>query len=258
MLRKNAPIAVFDSGLGGLSVLRELVRLMPNEDFLYLGDSANAPYGPRSAEEVQHLTCANAEHLFRQGCKALVVACNTATSVAIQLLRETYPETPIIGIEPALKPAVQAFFHPSVLVMATEMTLKEEKFRRLMESYGGEADIYRLPAPGIVECVERGEVDGPVLDAYLREIFKPYQSVRLDAIVLGCTHFPFAQRAILRNIQKNVRIYDGGPGTARETQRRLEAAGLCTDHTGPGRVELTNSGGPDAVQRSNLLFSLPE
>lgn len=255
MLQKNAPIAVFDSGHGGISVLRELIRLMPQEDYLYFGDSAHAPYGPRTPDEVQRLTCANAALLLNRGCKALVVACNTATSAAIDILRKTYPETPVIGIEPALKPAVTEHDHPTVLVMATEMTLKEEKFRLLVESYREEAVIYRLPAPGIVESVERGAVDGPELDAYLQQIFQPYRKIRIDAVVLGCTHFPFVRSAIVRNIGQPVTIYDGGPGTARETQRRLREKGLLTERRTPGHVELTNSR-PEAAAISGKLLSL--
>lgn len=256
MLKKNAPVAVFDSGLGGISVLKELVRQMPNEDYLYFGDSANAPYGPRSTDEVQRLTCGCVRMLFGRGCKALVVACNTATSAAIQTLRETYPDTPIIGIEPALKPAVVEHDHPNVLVMATEMTLKEEKFRRLMESYSDRAAIYRLPGPGIVELVERGIVDGPEMDDYLQKIFLPYRKIRIDAVVLGCTHFPFAAKAIARNIGWPAEIYDGAPGTARETERRLREAGLLTERTSRGEVTMANSSGEAAVALSKKLFSL--
>ena len=255
MVQRNAPIGVFDSGHGGISVLRELVRQMPREDFLYFGDSANAPYGTRRADEVRALTAAAAARLFEQGCKALVVACNTATSVAIDDLRRAYPDVPIVGIEPALKPAVLENDYPGVLVMATEMTLREEKFRRQMAFYSDRATIYRLPAPGIVECVERGDVDGPGLTGYLTSILEPFRAVQLDAVVLGCTHFPFVREAIVRCLKQPARLYDGGPGTARETRRRLEAAGLETDAPGPGRVVLTNSR-PEAVAISRMLLEL--
>lgn len=255
MVQKNAPVAVFDSGHGGISVLRELVRLLPREDFLYFGDSANAPYGPRSADEVQRLTCGHAARLFGQGCKALVVACNTATSAAIDLLRSTYPDRPIIGIEPALKPAAQA--HDRVLVLATEMTLKEEKFRRLMDACARQAEIRCLPAPGIVEWVEGGADDEAALDGYLGPLLRPFrEETPVEAVVLGCTHFPFVQGAILRNLGYPAAIYDGGPGTARETRRRLAAAGLLAEGPAPGRVTLTNSL-PEAAAISRRLLALP-
>lgn len=249
MPQPQAPIAVFDSGLGGISVLRELVRLMPEESFLYFGDSRNAPYGPRPTAEVGELTAAAAKALFARGCKALVVACNTATSAAIGALRADNPARIIIGIEPALKPAVMAFDHPNVLVMATEMTLKEEKFHRLMNSYRDRAEIFRLPAPGIVTSVEQGRTRGPELDAYLREILAPYQDKHMDAIVLGCTHFPLVQGAIAQAMGYPVRIFDGAAGTARETRRRLEEAGLRCGGRERGHVELTNSLGTEEILR---------
>lgn len=253
MPSRDAPVGVFDSGHGGISVLRELIHRMPNEDFLYFGDSANAPYGTRETADVRRLTFAAARRLLDRGCKALVVACNTATSAAIDDLRAAYPALPVVGIEPALKPAVLA--HDHVLVLATEMTLREEKFRRLLASYGGRAQIYQTPAPGIVEAVEAGDVDGPRLSAYLDRLLAPYRQVPIDAVVLGCTHFPFVREAILRSLGHPAALYDGGPGTARETCRRLEAAGLRSGRPGPGRVELTNSR-PEAVAVSERLLYL--
>lgn len=234
----NAPIAVFDSGLGGISVLRELVQKMPHEDFLYFGDSANAPYGPKSLEEVRALTLAAARNMFSNGCKALVVACNTATSAAIALLHETWPSYPIIGIEPALKPAS---VHRRVLVLATEMTLREEKFAKLLQRYGGGSEVCTIAAPGIVEFVERGETEGVLLDEYLSALLRPCREVPPEAVVLGCTHFPFVKGAIASALGAPVCFYDGADGVARETRRRLTARDLLCGRTGTGRVELTNS-----------------
>jgi len=257
MCGNNAPIAVFDSGVGGISVLRELVRELPHENFYYFGDSKNAPYGPRPAEEVCALTMDCAKTLFARDCKALVVACNTATSAAIETLRETYPGRPIVGIEPALKPAVAAKEHPGVLVMATAMTLREEKFRRLMESYADRAQIYRLPAPGIVEFVERGVTEGPELERYLRGIFEIYQNRQIDSIVLGCTHFPFVRGEIVRCFGRPVEIFDGAPGTARETRRRLEEEKLLNPSPMPGVVSLHNSADtPHMLELSRRLLAI--
>jgi len=257
MRGNDAPIAVFDSGVGGISVLRELIRQMPHENFYYYGDSRNAPYGPRPTEEACELTMRCAKHLFEQGCKAMVVACNTATAAAIGPLRETYPDKPIIGIEPALKPAVEAKEHAGVLVMATAMTLREEKFHRLMEFYADRAQIYRLPAPGIVEFVERGVTEGPELDRYLRGIFEIYQNRQIDSIVLGCTHFPFVRAAIVRDFGHPVGIFDGAPGTARETHRRLEEEGLLNLSDVPGVVSLHNSADtPHMLEISRRLLTI--
>lgn len=234
----NAPVAVFDSGLGGISVLRELTKELPCEDFLYFGDSANAPYGTRSLSEVRELTRAAAYSLFERGCKALVIACNTATSAAASLLRETWPERPIIGIEPALKPAAR---HSRVLVLATELTLREEKFASLLRSCANGAQICSIAAPGIVEFVERGEIAGPDLDAYLDRLLEPCRETSPEAVVLGCTHFPFVKNAIARALGKPVTFYDGAVGVARETRRRLTTRDLLNPQSARGHVEITNS-----------------
>ena len=234
---KNDFIAVFDSGVGGISVLRHLVRILPEERFLYFGDSANAPYGTKTKEQVRSLTFAAAEKLINQGIKALVVACNTATSAAIAQLRVAYPELIVIGIEPALKLAADQFPGGHLGVMATPMTLREEKFARLMERFQESCEIYKIPAPGLVELIEAGRADSPEAEALLRELFAPYP--KLDALVLGCTHYPFAKQAIARVLGENVALLDGGDGTARETKRRLEAAGLL--RTGEGSVIFENS-----------------
>ena len=236
-MNSNDYIAVFDSGVGGISVLRHLVRLMPEERFLYFGDSANAPYGTKTKAQVRQLTFDAAEMLMRQGIKALVVACNTATSAAINELRTAYPDLIVIGIEPALKLAADLFPGGKLGVMATPMTLREEKFAKLMERFQESCQIYKIPAPGLVELIESGRADSPETDDLLNALFAPYP--RLDALVLGCTHYPFAKKAISRVLGDKVALLDGGDGTARETRRRLEAAGLL--RSGEGEVKITNS-----------------
>ena len=238
MNTKQDYIAVFDSGVGGISVLRHLRRVMPGERYLYFGDSANAPYGTRTKQEVGALTFAAARRLVGQGVKALVVACNTATSAAIGDLRAAYPELIVIGIEPALKLAADRFPGGGIGVMATPMTLREEKFENLMHRYETVSRVYKLPAPGLVELVEQGRADSPEAEALLTALFAPYLG-KLDAVVLGCTHYPFAAKAIARVLGEKVALLDGGDGTARETRRRLEEAGLLEN--GPGKVVLTNS-----------------
>ena len=230
-------IAVFDSGVGGISVLRHLIRVLPNERYLYFGDSANAPYGTKTKEQVKDLTFAAAETLMQRGIKALVVACNTATSAAINDLRTAFPELIIIGIEPALKLAADQFPGGNLGVMATPMTLREEKFAKLMERFENSGTIHKIPAPGLVELIESGRADSPETDALLAKLFAPYEN--LDALVLGCTHYPFAAASLRRVLGENVALLDGGDGTARETKRRLAEAGLL--HDGPGDVIIENS-----------------
>ena len=236
-MNKNDYIAVFDSGVGGISVLRHLVNHLPSERFLYFGDSANAPYGTKTKEQVRELTFAAAEMLMKRGIKALVVACNTATSAAINELRQAYPQLIIIGIEPALKLAADKFPGGRLGVMATPMTLREEKFALLMERFQESCEIYKIPAPGLVELIETGKADSPEAEALLRKLFAPYPG--LDALVLGCTHYPFAAPSISRVLGEHVALLDGGDGTARETQRRLRQADLL--RTGEGSVTMENS-----------------
>lgn len=241
METRQRPIAVFDSGVGGISVLRALMDLMPSENYIYYGDSANAPYGSRTIEEIRALTERNVLHLLSEGAKAVVIACNTATSADISILRDRYPHIPLIGIEPALKPAVLSRAHPRVLVLATPMTLRQEKFQRLLAQYEEQADIYPLPCPGLVEYVERGELDGPGLSAFLRELLAPCRYPAVDCVVLGCTHYPFVADAIQRALGAEVEVFDGGMGTARETRRRLEERGLLSDSESRGLVRFENS-----------------
>lgn len=243
MHKKNEYIAVFDSGVGGISVLRELVRQLPNERFLYYGDSANAPYGDRPTTQVQQLTLAAAEMLHKRSIKALVVACNTATAAAIRQLRQQYPETIIIGIEPALKLAADRFPCGRIGVMATQVTLREEKFSRQLERFPN-VQVSLIPAPGLVECIESGNAESPETEALLQTILAPYVG-KLDALVLGCTHYPFAKAAIARVLGARTILLDGSEGTARQTKRCLEAADLL--YEGPGCVQVENSSAAPAL-----------
>jgi len=245
------PIAVFDSGVGGISVLRELVRLMPGEKYLYYGDSANAPYGNRTTQQVQALTLAAADMLVRRGIKALVVACNTATAAAIEELRRKYPDTIVVGIEPALKVAVDHFPNGHIGIMATQVTLRENKLASQLERFA-QAQVELIPAPGLVELVEDGKADSPEAEALLRKILTPYVG-KLDALVLGCTHYPFACKAIARVLGTEVPLLDGGPGTARQTKRCLEQAGLL--YEGAGSVQIENSlQDPQIIARAMTLL----
>lgn len=239
--KKEQPVGVFDSGVGGISVLQELIRVMPNEDYIYLGDSKNAPYGTKPLETVRRLTFENVKLLLDQGAKGLVVACNTATSAAVRLMRGMYPDLPIVGIEPALKPAALQKEHPKVLVMATPMTVQQEKFRQLMARYEEKAQVYSLACPGLMEFIEAGDLESERLHDFLQELLEPYLKKGLDSIVLGCTHYPFAKKMIRSIAGDAVSIFDGGEGTAREMRRRLSAADLLNPSEKPGTVRFENS-----------------
>lgn len=251
---KEHPIGVFDSGVGGISVLRELYKIMPKENYIYFGDSRNAPYGTKALEEIRHLTVTNVQFLLSQGAKGIVVACNTATAAAVRILRRMYPDIPLVGIEPALKPAALQPGHPTVLVMATPMTIKGDKYKSLMMRYEQKADIIGLPCPGLMEFVETGNTDGDDLKAFLESLLSPYLR-EIDAIVLGCTHYPFVRELIQQIAGERVRIYDGGNGTAREMRRRLAEAGLLTARTAQGVVAFENSlATEEEIELSRTLF----
>lgn len=233
-------IAVFDSGLGGISVLRELIQQMPSENFLYFGDSANAPYGSKKTIEVRDLTIKCIEKLMTRGLKAVVIACNTATTAAIDILRDRYPNTIIVGIEPALKLAAESHPGGRIIVMATEVTLREEKFNRLMQQYWTSNDIVKLPSPKLVEFVEKGQFDGYEIEKYLMSILKPCLSPNTQAIVLGCTHFPFLRKKIEEIVGPQIAIYDGGKGVAAHTKHLLECNNLLRQDV-IGSVIIENS-----------------
>ncbi len=240
MMKAESPIGVFDSGVGGISVLREMVALMPNENFIYFGDSKNAPYGTKTVKEVQDLSLLNAEMLLERGVKAIVIACNTATSVAGDILRKKYPNLPIVGVEPALKPAVLHKENSRVLVMATEVTLNRDKFKELLKKYSDMGEIYSLPCNGLMEWVEKGILDGEELKAFLENLLMPYKN-KVDSIVLGCTHYPFLKDAIKNVMGGEVVLFDGGLGTAKEVLRRLRCMNLENCGKNKSKVEILNS-----------------
>ena len=237
--RTELPIAVIDSGVGGISVLRELVKIMPEERFLYLGDSKNAPYGSKSREEVLEITKKNLDLLKKRGIKALVIACNTATSAAVRILREENPDLPIIGIEPAVKPAAMLGGHPRILIMATPLTLKEEKFKALVARFADKGEFIPLPCPKLAKLIESGEIDGEEIAQYLRALLSPFKDQQIDAVVLGCTHYPHVKQVIASHFPPETVILDGGEGTARETRRRLSEIGLLRE--GIGEVQILNT-----------------
>ena len=259
MERFDLPVLFFDSGVGGISILRRSVRLLPCEDYLYFGDSLHAPYGVRSLGEVREL-CLNAlEPRIARGVKALVVACNTATSAAIGALRERHPDLIVIGTEPAIKPAVERHEGGRILVMATPMTLKEEKFLALQAQYQPRAEIIPLPCPGLMEFVEQGVTSGGAVEGYLLDKLEPYRNVPVSAIVLGCTHYPFLTGAIRRIVGRHVEIIDGADGVAQQLRSRLAAEDLLSARTEPGRVAFENSlDQPEILELCRTLLSAPE
>lgn len=234
-------IGVFDSGVGGISVLRELVRELPEEDFYFFGDSANAPYGEKTIGQVRDLSLAVASRMAGCGVKAIVIACNTATSAAVRKIRELYSERiPIIGIEPALKPAAERIDNRRILVMATSVTLKLDKYGELSRRLEKQAEFLPLECSGLAARIEKGNLGGEDLKELLEKLLNPFKG-RVDGIVLGCTHYPFAAKQI-SEIMGGIPLYDGAGGTARELHRQLERRGLLKKEPGgTGRVILESS-----------------
>lgn len=233
-------VGVFDSGVGGISVLRALVAELPHEDFRYLGDSANAPYGEKTEAQVLELSRGIVEGFLADGAKAIVIACNTATSVAAATLRAAHPDVPIVGIEPALKPAAEEGPRRRILVMATEVTLRLDKYHELASTYGRDSEVISVPCPGLAARIERGDLDAPDVTETIRGLVGAYAG-KVDSVVLGCTHYPFVRDQIARVLGPGVRFFDGGAGTARQLRARLAAEGLLANRARSGRVELSSS-----------------
>ena len=209
-------VGVFDSGVGGISVLRALVAELPHEDFRFFGDSANAPYGEKTEGQVLELSRDIVERFLAAGAKAVVIACNTATSVSAGVLRADHPDVP------------------------TEITLRLEKYHELVRAWGGECEVVPVPCPGLAARIERGDLDAPDV----RELIEGYVGAyagEVDGVVLGCTHYPFVRRQIAEVLGPGVRFFDGGAGAARQLRARLADAGLLTDRGRPGRVEFASS-----------------
>lgn len=255
MEMQHQPIGIFDSGLGGISVLAEATQLLPTEDFLYYGDTGYAPYGDKKPEEVLERTHNVLDNLIEAGCKAIVIACNTATSVA-GTLRQSL-RLPVIGMEPALKPAALMPGSGEVLVLATQMTLSQTKFDQLMQKYG--KDAVPVPCPGLMEFVEAGELKGPRVEDCLQTLLSPYKGRKLKAVVLGCTHYIFLRDAIGEAIGRRVPLIDGNQGTVRQLMRRLQGDGLLRPSVGPrGKVVFQTSAKPteDALQAMQDMLAL--
>lgn len=251
----DRPIGVFDSGFGGVSVLANLVEQLPDERFIFLGDNLHAPYGDRSAEEVLQFTRAGIHRLMELGCKAIVIACNTATSAAAVALRAEL-SLPIIGMEPALKTASQLPTDGAVLVMATAMTLKLDKFRHLMELYG--QDAVPVPCPGLVELIEAGQTEGPAIQAKLSSLLGSYLTTPVKAVVLGCTHYVFLKNALHAYLPPGVELVDGNEGTARQLKKQLKQHLLLHPTAVAGSAPTTPGSGPGSEQVTFLTTAPDE
>lgn len=247
-----APIGVFDSGLGGISVVREMRLLMPSERIIYFGDSANAPYGTKTPQQVRELSFRIVKRFAQEQVKAIVIACNTATSAAVNDLRKMY-DFPIVSMEPALKPACDRGNGKGqrIIVAATELTLRERKFSDLMRRFEDDNTIYRQPCPKLVEVVERGLIDDyDLVMATLHEYFDRYDLASVDSVVLGCTHFVFYRDYFKELLPQRTAIIDGNEGTARHLRNLLGTRNELAPPETKGSVILRNS---DSSERMREL-----
>ena len=233
--------------------MRQLAATLPAENFVYFGDSANAPYGEKTRDQVARMSRDIVDRLLDEGAKAIVIACNTATSVAAASLRADYAHVPIIGVEPALKPATEQPGVKRILVMATPITLRLDKYQLLAEKWGSGHEVIDAPCPGLAARIEKGDLESPDIYELLEDLVGSYAGA-VDAVVLGCTHYPFIARQI-REVVGDVPLFDGAYGTALQLQRKLAERGLTTKSSGRGTVEfLSSKPGKDEIELYRSFF----
>ncbi|WP_201365451.1 glutamate racemase [Dictyobacter formicarum] len=244
-----APIGVFDSGAGGLTILSALQKELPNEHFIYLGDTANCPYGTRSEEEIIELSLQACRFLINQGVKLIVVACNTASQAALSVLRSTY-SIPFVGVVPAVKPAARVTRRGRIGIAATNQAIKASYLHHLIDDFASDVQVYAVGCPELVTLVEHGELDGPHVDTVLRNALKPLTDKDVDVLVLGCTHFPALRPAIEQVMGKHVQVIDSGSAIARRTHSILDTERLARPFDGQeGNVSIWCSGEAEEFSR---------
>ena len=254
MPQLHAPIGVFDSGVGGLSVLRFIRRQLPAVPVIFLADQAHVPYGPRSLEQVRQFSEAITRYLLGRGCKLIVVACNAASAAALQVLRQKFPQTPFVGMEPAVKPAAEHTRSGVVGVLATPATFQGALYASVVERFASGVKLLPHTCPGLVAQVEAGQLDSPKTRLILEDALKPMLAQGIDTVVLGCTHYPFVIPLIQQIVGPDVRVIDSAPAVARQVGRLLEARGWSHDLenlVNSGLVEFFTTG--EAADLQSLL-----
>lgn len=237
----NKPIGIFDSGIGGTSIFKEIHSLLPNENYIYLADSKNAPYGSKTEEEILKLSIKNTELLLSKGCKIIVVACNTATTNAISYLRANY-KVSFIGIEPAIKPAALKTKTKAVGILATKGTLSSHLFHKTSDLYANGIKVIEQVGEGIVPLIESGKLDSEEMKGLLETYLQPMLDQNIDYLVLGCTHYPYLIPMLSKMLPKEVTIIDSGLAVAKQTKAILEAHNLLNQDTKPSSINLYTNG----------------
>lgn len=246
-MNPQQPIGIFDSGVGGLSVLRAVRRELPCEDILYLGDQAHIPYGQRDKEQIREFSRAVTRYLLAQGAKLIVVACNTASAVALHDLRREFPDVVFVGMEPAVKPAAETTHTGKVGVLATPTTFGGELYASVVERFAGGVTLYQDACPGLVELIEKGNLDGPEPRQILERALAPMLAGGIDTVVMGCTHYPFVIPLIESITGPGVRTIDPAPAIARQVRRLLEQNGFLNPSEKVGAMQFHTSGDPEAL-----------
>ena len=246
-MSKDSPIGIFDSGVGGTSIWKEIHSLLPLEHTIYLADSANAPYGEKPEEEILRLSVKNTEKLLDMGAKIIVVACNTATTNAIQKLRSSY-DIPFIGIEPAIKPAALQSKTRCVGILATKGTLSSALFARTADLYSKDTRVIEVVGTGLVQEIEKGLKDSPQVEAMLKDLLKPMLEAGIDYLVLGCSHYPYLIPVLKKILPEHVSIIDSGMAVARQTKVVLQSLNLLTEEQQNLPVFFTN-GNPQVLSK---------
>jgi glutamate racemase len=257
MPSQTSPIGIFDSGVGGISVLRAIREQMPEESIIYFGDQGHVPYGSRSMEQIQSFSEEVTRFLLEQGAKIIVVACNTASAAALKYLREKFPDIQIVGMEPAVKPAAEYTQTGKVGVLATPATFQGVLYTSVVERFANGVELFQDTCPGLVQQIERGMLHGKETRRILEDALLPMLEKDIDTVVLGCTHYPFVIPLIQRIVGENVRVIDPAPAVARQTGRLLEAGGLRNPSGSRGSLKFYTSGDPDGL-RSLLPMLLGE
>lgn len=257
MDQKTSPIGFFDSGIGGLSVLRLARKELPCENFIFFGDNKNVPYGEKTPEEILRLTMACCDQLFQKGCKLILVACNTATSAAINDMRDRY-QIPVVSMEPAVKPAYAASKGGKILVMATPSAIKSARYARLVERVGCKEQLINILCHGLADMLETGDFENKRYDEYLYNLFNPHGKEEVESVVVGCTHYSFITEKIKKCAREvfghECAIYDGMYGTVQHMKDILEKSDGLNPCHGKGQVEIITTGGDEAARRiKNIL-----
>lgn len=244
-IHSNSHIGIFDSGVGGISVLCAIREEMPEESVIYFGDQGHVPYGSRSMEQIQSFSEAITRFLLKQGAKIIVVACNTASAAALKYLREKFPDAQFVGMEPAVKPAAEHTQTGKVGVLATPATFQGALYASVVERFANGVELYQDTCPGLVQQIEQGKLNGAETRRILKDALLPMLERNIDTVVLGCTHYPFVIPLIQQIVGENVRVIDPAPSVAKQVQRVLEAKRLKSKSDRQGEVKLYTSGDPE-------------